>query len=147
MTDQSSLNKMAPYITTQTTLTVCCLDDDLPWCCNCFYVFVPEQALFYITTELTTRHGQLMINNPAVAGTITQQPKFIAKIKGVQFRGLIRLLSGDEAEEARALFCKRYPIARFHPAPMWEIALTELKMTNNALGFATKLNWQRRVAG
>ncbi len=67
----------------------------------------------------------------------------MALIRGVQFKGEIRLLSGDEADEKRALYVKRFPVARMLSAPVWELRLDELKFTDNTLGFGKKLHWLR----
>lgn len=43
----------------------------------------------------------------------------------------------------RAQYNRRFPVARVLSAPMWEIRLTELKFTDNTLGFGKKLHWMR----
>ena len=78
-----------------------------------------------------------------MAGTVNGQPKTVALIRGVQFKGEIRLLEGEEADEKRALYVRRFPVARMLPAPVWEIRLDELKFTDNTLGFGKKLHWLR----
>ena len=56
--------------------------------------------------------------------------------------GLKRL---EEATEqiARAAYQKRFPVSRKVSAPLWEIELDEVKMTDNALGFGKKIAWVR----
>ena len=78
-----------------------------------------------------------------VAGTVNGQPKTVALIRGVQFKGEIRLLDGDEAAEKRALYVRRFQVARVLSAPVWELRLDELKFTDNTLGFGKKLHWLR----
>ena len=78
-----------------------------------------------------------------VAGTVNGQPKTVARIRGVQFKGEIRRLSGDEEAVMRARYVNRFPIARMLRAPVWEIRPDELKFTDNTLGFGTKLHWLR----
>ena len=109
---KDNLVKIARYLKKQTTLTLSCVSDDKPWCCNCFYIFDVNPVSFIITSHSNTRHGQIMQINPAVAGT-------------------------------RQLFCQRYPIAHVMKAPMWQIMIDELKMTNNRLGFSHKTIWRR----
>ena len=55
------------------------------------------------------------------------------------------LLSGEEAEAARARYCKRFPIARAMKASVWRLDLHEVKMTDNTLGFGKKLHWARSI--
>ncbi|MNF14966.1 hypothetical protein D3C80_2173750 [compost metagenome] len=53
------------------------------------------------------------------------------------------MLSGDEEALARARYCKRFPIAKVMKAPVWQLNLQEVKMTDNTLGFGKKLHWAR----
>lgn len=98
---------------------------------------------FWLMTEPDTRHGALLQANPQVAGTVNGQPKTVLLIKGVQYRGHIALLDGDAEAQARKAYQKRFPVARKVSAPLWEIQLDEVKMTDNALGFGKKISWRR----
>lgn len=71
----------------------------------------------------------------AVAGTVNGQPKTVALIRGVQFKGEIRRLEGEESDLARQAYNRRFPVARMLSAPVWEIRLDEIKFTDNTLGF------------
>lgn len=113
------------------------------WCANCFYVYDAERVAFWLMTETQTRHGATIAKDPLVAGTINGQPKSVLLIKGVQYSGRIVLLEGEEEQHARKAYIKRFPIAAKVSAPLWEIKLDELKMTDNALGFGKKLIWTR----
>ncbi len=115
------------------------------WCANCFYVFDAAAMALWLMTEPHTRHGGLMLNNGWVVGTIAPKPKSIALIRGVQYRAEAVLLSGEEAEAARARYCKRFPIARAMKASVWRLDLHEVKMTDNTLGFGKKLHWARSI--
>ena len=138
-----SLNTIGKWLKKQHVLTYCVGTGESLWCANAFYIFDEEEAAFYFLSEATTRHGQLIGQQGPTAGTINGQPKTVALIRGVQFRGEIRLLNDDEASLPRSLYNKRFPIARAMPAPMWAIRLDELKMTDNTLGFGKKLHWVR----
>lgn len=70
-----------------------------------------------------------------MAGTVNGQPKTVALIRGVQFKGEIRRLSGDEEARMRQRYVKRFPVARMLSAPVWEIRPDEIKFTDNTLGF------------
>lgn len=133
------------YLKKQHVLSLCCTADSELWCANCFYVFDEARMAFWIMTETDTRHGLLLMKNTQVAGTVNGQPKTVLLIKGVQYRGRIALLNSEDETEtiARQAYQKRFPIARKVSAPLWEIRLDELKMTDNALGFGKKIIWQR----
>ncbi|MDJ0036140.1 YhbP family protein [Pantoea allii] len=139
----SDLSHLVRYLKKQHVLSLCCCADNDLWCANCYYVFDESRMVFWLMTEPDTRHGLLAIKHHSVAGTINGQPKTVLLIKGVQYRGQIRQLSDEEATEARTAYQRRFPVSRKVAAPLWEITLDELKMTDNALGFGKKIVWQR----
>ncbi|MFB5745237.1 YhbP family protein [Cedecea sp. S5-13] len=138
-----SLNAISRWLTKQHVLSYCVGSGESLWCANAFYIFDAERVAFYLLSETTSRHGELIGELAPVAGTINGQPKTVALIRGVQFRGEICLLAPEEAADYRRRYLKRFPIARVMSAPMWEIRLDELKMTDNTLGFGKKLHWLR----
>lgn len=142
MKDDSARAAICRYLKKQHVLTLCA--GSPPWCASCFYVFDERSMAFWLMTETDTRHAELMRQQPQVAGTISGQTRSVMLIKGVQYQGEIRQLTGDAAAEARRTYVKRFPVAIKAKAPLWAIALSELKMTDNTLGFGSKLHWQRQ---
>lgn len=140
-----SLNAISRWLTKQHVLTYCVGGGESLWCANAFYIFDAGRVAFYLLSETSSRHGELIGQQSPVAGTVNGQPKTVALIRGLQFRGEIRLLSEDESAGYRSRYLKRFPIARVMSAPMWEIRLDELKMTDNTLGFGKKLHWLREA--
>lgn len=140
-----SLNAISRWLTKQHVLTYCVGGGESLWCANAFYIFDAGRVAFYLLSETSSRHGELIGQQAPVAGTVNGQPKTVALIRGLQFRGEIRLLSEDESASYRSRYLKRFPIARVMSAPMWEIRLDELKMTDNTLGFGKKLHWLREA--
>lgn len=138
-----TLTAISRWLAKQHVVSWCVAKEGELWCANAFYVYDPQRVAFYLLSEETTRHGQMTGQRAPVAGTINGQPKTVALIRGVQFKGEIRLLSGEEAEEKRTLYVKRFPVARMLSAPVWELRLDELKFTDNTLGFGKKLHWLR----
>ncbi|BFO07919.1 YhbP family protein [Serratia rubidaea] len=130
------------FLSKQHVLTLCAGNGLDMWCANCFYVFDAERMALWLMTEPHTRHGQLMQQHAEVVGTIAPKPRSIALIKGVQYRATARILSGDEEQQARARYCRRFPVAKAMPATLWQLSLQEVKMTDNALGFGKKMYWQ-----
>lgn len=131
------------YLKKQHVLSLCCTADNELWCANCFYVFDDARMAFWLMTEPDTRHGLLLMKNAHVAGTVNGQPKTVLLIKGIQYRGQITQLKDEAEKQAREAYQKRFPVSRKVTAPLWEIRLDELKMTDNALGFGKKISWQR----
>lgn len=140
MSDHSHLIR---YLKRQHVLSLCCSVEDNIWCANCFYVFDESRMAFWLMTDEQTRHGLMLVKNPQVAGTVNGQPKSVMLIKGVQYAGVITRLNGAAEALALAAYQKRFPVARKHTAPLWEIQLDEVKMTDNALDFGKKIVWQR----
>lgn len=133
------LNAISRWLNKQHVVSYCVAQGGQLWCANAFYIFSPHAVAFYLMSDTGSRHGQMIGECAAVAGTVSGQPKTVAIIRGIQFRGEIKLLGDGESEQ----HCKRFPLARLHRAPMWEITLSELKFTDNTLGFGSKISWRR----
>ncbi|HAT1571167.1 TPA: YhbP family protein [Kluyvera cryocrescens] len=138
-----TLAAISRWLAKQHVVSWCVANEGELWCANAFYVYDPQRVAFYLLSEETTRHGQMTGKQAPVAGTVNGQPKTVALIRGVQFKGEIRLLEGDEAAEKRALYVRRFQVARVLSTPVWELRLDELKFTDNTLGFGKKLHWLR----
>lgn len=138
-----TLDAISRWLNKQHVLTYCVGGNEDLWCSNAFYYYDAKRVAFYLLTEAHSRHGLLIGTGSFAAGTVNGQPKTVALIRGVQFRGTIRMLEDSEAQNVRQHYCKRFPVARVMSAPAWEIQLDELKMTDNTLGFGKKLHWLR----
>ncbi|CAI2536584.1 YhbP family protein [Serratia ficaria] len=145
MNQPEELEHIRNFIGKQHVLTLCAGNGMDMWCANCFYVFDAERMALWLMTEPHTRHGELMLQNAGVVGTIAPKPKTIALIRGVQYRAEAVMLSGEEDAQARARYCRRFPIAKAMKAPVWQLSLQEVKMTDNTLGFGKKLHWTRSI--
>lgn len=141
-----TLAAIGRWLGKQHVVTWCVASECELWCANAFYIYDPENVAFYLLSDEKTRHGQMTGERAKVAGTVNGQPKTVALIRGVQFKGEIRRLHGDEEAEMRQRYVRRFPVARALPAAVWEIRPDELKFTDNTLGFGKKLHWQREAA-
>lgn len=131
------------WLAKQHVVTWCVHQEEEMWCANAFYYYDPQQVAFYVLSEDKTRHAQMTGQQAKVAGTVNGQPKTVALIRGLQFKGEIRRLEGEESDAKRKHYNRRFPVALALSAPVWEIRLDELKFTDNTLGFGTKLHWLR----
>jgi len=86
-----------------------------------------------------------MLRNSRVSGTVATQSQMIAHIRGFQFSGSAGIPEGDEAKNARKQYCRRFPFALTSDATVWRIAIDYGKLTDNTLGFGTKLIWERPI--
>jgi len=106
-------------------------------------VFDEREEGFIITSEERTRHAQLFLGNPRVAGTVVLETEEVGKIRGLQFTGTVRRCDGGIFDRCRLLYLKRFPYAVFKGGEVWFLRLDTLKYTDNRLGFGKKLLWSR----
>lgn len=139
-----AFDRIIGYLSSQHVLSLCCQSKFDFWCASCFYLFEPNTLSFLLVSEHHTRHTQIMVENPYVAGSVSEQTEEVAKIRGVQFVGKITKLEGSEEQAARAHYNKRFPIAAGLPAPIWRVALDEVKLTDNSAGFGSKFTLERK---
>jgi hypothetical protein len=90
-----------------------------------------------------TTHIQQALKNPMVSGTIESEHQTVAKIKGIQFQGVFIHPNEAQKEQFYNLYYKKFPFAKAKPSPVWGVALTGIKMTDNTLGFGKKLLWNK----
>ncbi len=94
-----TLIAISRWLAKQHVVTWCVQQEGELWCANAFYLFDAQKVAFYILTEEKTRHAQMSGPQAAVAGTVNGQPKTVALIRGVQFKGEIRRLEGEESDD------------------------------------------------
>lgn len=123
--------------------TLATAENNLPYCCTCFYAFVPEKNLFVFTSEYKTQHICHFLKQPVVAGSIALETRIIGKIRGLQFTGKMIELKDTELKEARRAYLLKFPYAKpfLKDAPFWGLVPSFYKLTDNRLGFGTKLIW------
>ncbi|EHF0205818.1 YhbP family protein [Salmonella enterica] len=138
-----TLTAIGRWLAKQHVVAWCVHHEGELWCANAFYLFDAQNVALYLLTDDKTRHAQMSGACAPVAGTVNGQPKTVARIRGVQFKGEIRRLEGQESDAVRKAYLRRFPVARVLPAPVWEIRLDEIKFTDNTLGFGKKLHWLR----
>lgn len=141
----SDLDHCLRYLQQQHVLTLCTGQGDSLWAANCFYVLDEQHVALWLMTQPDTRHGELMRRNPRVAGTVTTATRSVMKIQGVQFSGEILQPQGERLQQGISAYQQQFPVARAMNAPLWEIRLDTLKMTDNTLGFGKKIHWSRNI--
>lgn len=139
-----TLAAISRWLAKQHVVTWCVHHEGELWCANAFYYYDPDRVAFYLLSEEKTRHAQMSGPKAPVAGTVNGQPKNVALIRGIQFKGEIRRLEGEESTLMRNRYTYRFPMALAMSAPVWEIRLDELKFTDNTLGFGKKIHWLRQ---
>lgn len=132
--------KIWSFIRSNYVLTICTQSAEVIWAASLFYA--ADKECLYVMSDLSTRHGSMMLENNNVSGTIAVAVEDISQICGLQFTGKVTLLKGTEEEKALQLYEKRFPVAKTFRAAVWQINFTELKLTDNNAGFGTKYYWR-----
>jgi len=123
-------------------MTLATSNDNRPWCCQCFYVYVESLCGLVFTSDVTTRHIVEALQQPYVAGSIVLETNVVGKIQGIQFEGKIIETEGDLLKEIKNEYMKRFPFALLMSTKLWFLELYTMKMTDNRLGFGKKLYWK-----
>lgn len=135
--------KLINFLHQQHIVSFTASDQQQLWSAICFYCFDEQQQRLIILTKPDTTHGQLMLKNNQISGTIFKNELNPMKLQGIQFLGQAQMLTDKQAEDAKAIYYQRFPYARAMPSPVWQIQLQQIKFTDNTLGFGTKLLWNR----
>lgn len=134
--------RITDFITQNKVLTMATSHENIPYCASCFYAYDEENQLLIFSSENHTTHIKQAVDNNKVSGTINIEVTTVAKIKGIQFKGLFINPDEKEQENFYTIYYKRFPFAKAKPAPIWAIQLTWIKMTDNTLGFGKKIVWE-----
>lgn len=135
------------YIQANWVVSFTTQQDGKLWSANAFYVADFERKSLIILSGKETQHGQMLLQNPKVSGTISNQEKEIPQLKGLQFSGEMTILENEQSEHAFRLYCEQFPIAKQMRETVWRLHFSELKYTDNSLGFGTKLYWKQMENG
>ena len=135
--------KIVEFINQHHLLSLATSKDNMPYCCNAFYVFNKENISLIFSSDTSTKHTQDFTKNPNVAGGISLETKAVGKIQGVQLLGEVIKLKGEKLEKASKQYLKAYPYVRLMDTCLWEMRLNFVKMTHNRLGFGKKLIWEK----
>jgi|RhiMetdeSRZDD1v2_1073273.scaffolds.fasta_scaffold00470_22 uncharacterized protein len=136
--------RIAEFLQQQTCSALCCVGSDgLPWCFSCYYAFDPENGLLYFKSSAQTKHAQIMLGNPLVAGTILPDKLNKLQSRGIQYQGIILPPGHPLTQHASSFYYKKHPVARAIPGDIYTLQLNTVKFTDNSLGFGKKFTWSR----
>jgi uncharacterized protein YhbP (UPF0306 family) len=131
------------FIKNHHLLTLATSKENIPYCCNVFYVYNEKNNSLIFSSEIKTKHAIDFIDNPNVAASIALETKDVEKIQGVQLLGKITEPKEEEINNATKRYLKEFPYAEKMKLYLWEMELTFIKMTHNKLGFGKKLIWEK----
>jgi uncharacterized protein YhbP (UPF0306 family) len=136
--------RILKFIRRHHVLTLAVAEHNIPYCAHCFYCYLPGENLFIFTSDHDTRHIRDVekSGNYQVAAAIALETKIIGKIRGLQLTGRLLKQEGTDLVSAKAAYLKRFPVARLATLHLWALKPDFMKLTDNRLGFGTKLLWE-----
>lgn len=134
-----TLEKIAAFLAKHHLLSLATVADNTPQSASLFYAYDAENVGFIVASDMKTEHIRNVLANDQVSGTVALETDVVGKIEGIQFKGYMRAISQEEG----ALYFKKFPYAKVMNPQLWQIELTDAKLTDNRLGFGKKLYWQR----
>ena len=135
--------KIIEFIKKHHVLTLATSVNNIPYCANCFYVYLKDENMFVFTSDNDTKHVQDVLLNNYVGGSVVLETSIVGKIQGIQFNGKMYLPGGDLKKKAKKTYMKRYPFAVLMKTQLWVVDLDFIKLTDNRLGFGKKLIWRK----
>ena len=132
------------FIARHHVLTLAVAKDNIPYCAHCFYAYIPGKNLFIFTSDPDTRHirDAASSGHDQVAAGIALETRMVGKIRGLQLTGRMFTPDGDDHKAARKAYLLRFPYAALTGLHLWALEPAFMKLTDNRLGFGTKLKWE-----
>jgi len=143
----SSLQARAlAFLEAHHVLTLATAGEEGPWAAAVFYA--SRGFNLWFLSSPSTRHARNLLASPRAAATVQEDTADWRAVKGLQLEGVVRLLEGAEAEEARALLGARFPVVAGGGPPEIAAALARvgwyqltperLHLVDNAAGFGRR---------
>ncbi|MGB9616415.1 MAG: pyridoxamine 5'-phosphate oxidase family protein [Desulfomonilaceae bacterium] len=94
-----------------TTMALCCSMNDQPWTAPVYYARSGYDLLFF--SSPTSRHSQILAQNPQASAAIYGDYTDWKWIKGIQMEGVVNQVSSPVAfTQALATYVKRHPFVK-----------------------------------
>jgi len=135
----TKLQKITDFIKRHHVMSLATSDGDELSVCSLFYAYDEKCRCFVVASSEDTTHIRHIKQRSSVAGNILLETDEVAKIEGLQFRGVFKAL---EDKELKSLYFKTFPYALALRPKLWEIKIEYFKLTDNRLGFGKKIIWQ-----
>ncbi len=135
--------RILEFIKAHHVLTLATAKDNQPYCCNCFYVYHPDNNCFVFSSDEDTKHIQDVRQNAQVGASIVLETKTVGKIQGLQITGTLKEAEGDALKVYKKMYLKQFPYAILKSTKLWVLEVDFLKLTDNRLGFGKKIIWRK----
>ncbi len=104
--------------------------------CSLFFSYDRKTKSFIVASSEETLHINHILQNKKIAGNILLETKNVSEIQGLQFKGVFSSLKDKDLEK---LYFKDFPYAQEMAPKLWQIQVKNFKLTDNTLGFGTKI--------
>ena len=131
------------FINGNIVATVCCVEEDRPYCFNCYYSFIEKEGLLIYKSSFGTKHEEILRRNKSVAGTIVPEHLEVSVIKGIQYEGVLMEDSMELTIKASASYYLKFPFAMAVPGKVYALELRNIKFTDNTKGFGYEQHWTK----
>jgi uncharacterized protein len=134
--------KISEFIKENKIATLC-VSDETPYCFIVFYTYMSDENILLFKSQMISKHAQILQKKPFISGSILPENNSLLQLKGLQFCGrTIENPSKHSISAAKAYYLK-YPMGLAVPGIIWQVELTEAKLTDNSVHFGYKLNWKK----
>lgn len=137
--------KIISFLKQNTCLTLSTCYNNIPYCASCFYAFDENEKMLVFKSDATTNHIKQAILNKKIAGSVSPDKLEPTRIKGIQFQGNFVVPENDLLNSLKKIYYGKYPFAIGFSGDIWALELTQIKMTDNTLGFGKKIEWEKEV--
>ncbi len=140
---EADFQRIVHFIREHHLLTLSTVHNNRPYSCSAFYSFNAQEVCFIVASDMTTQHIRNVRHNSSVAVNIALETDEVGKIQGVQCHGSMAQL---DQETLKRDYFKAFPYARVMRPVLWKITIEWMKLTDNRLGFGTKIIWKRALS-
>lgn len=130
-------SRLTHFLQQHHLLHLATLDEEGLWGASLFYALHLDPLRLIVASDPKTRHAQAAIKNPILFASIALETNQIGLIQGVQLK--VQWQEADRKD--KALYFKRFPLALAMNPTLWRLDILYAKLTDNRLGFGTKLEW------
>jgi uncharacterized protein YhbP (UPF0306 family) len=138
--------RIMDFIKKHHVLTLATVENNKPYCANCFYSYMESDNAFVFTSDLDTKHIQQALKQNEVAGSVVLETSIVGKIQGIQFTGKLIKAETELLKSAKSSYLKRFPFAALMETTLWVLYIDFIKLTDNRLGFGKKLIWKKEAS-
>jgi uncharacterized protein YhbP (UPF0306 family) len=134
--------KVLAFIQSQTVITLCVCDNNIPYTAMCYYVYLPEENIIVFKSKPDTNHMNVALKNSLVAGAVRQDKLLSTNVVGVQLTGMLLSNNNNLLSIATRKYYMKYPFAVAISGDIWMIRPDAIKYTENKMGIMGKEEYQ-----